>query len=143
MASKYEWSALILRVVLGIAFFVHGLTKFQGGIENITGWFESIGLPGFLAYGVAFLETVGGIALIVGLGTKVISTLFALLMAGAILKVKLAAGFLGDGQSAGYELDLAFLAMAVSLAITGSKFCSLDRVIFKGRDYNNDAPKSA
>lgn len=142
MANKYEWSALILRLVLGISFFVHGMAKFQGGIENIVGWFESIGLPGFLAYGVALLEAAGGIALIVGLGTKVISALFVLLMAGAILKVKMAAGFLGDGRSAGYEVDLAFLAMAVSLVITGSKLYSLDRMIFQGRDYTNDTPKS-
>ena len=142
MVSKYEWSALILRVVLGVAFFVHGLAKFQGGIENIVGWFESIGLPGFLAYGVALLEAAGGIALIVGLGTRIVSALFALLMIGAILKVKLAAGFLGNGQSAGYELDLAFLAMAASLAITGSKLYSLDQMIFRGRDYENDTPKS-
>ncbi|OCA85094.1 DoxX family protein [Pseudobacillus wudalianchiensis] len=143
MTNKYEWSALILRVVLGIAFFVHGLAKFQGGIENIVGWFESIGLPGFLAYGVALIETAGGIALILGLGTKMVSALLALIMIGAILKVKLAAGFLGNGQSAGYELDLAFLAMAVSLAVTGSKLYSLGHVIFRGREYNDDASKSA
>ncbi|KIL74506.1 DoxX family protein [Bacillus badius] len=125
MNRKYEWSALILRVVLGVSFFVHGLAKFQGGLENSAGWFDSIGLPGFLAYGVAFLEAAGGIALVIGLGTKVLSTLFALLMIGAMVKVKLAAGFLGDGQSAGYELDLAFLAMAVSLVLTGSKLYSV------------------
>lgn len=54
-------------------------------------------------------------------------------MLGAILKVKLAAGFLGNGQMAGYELDLAFLVMAVSLAITGSNAFALDQFIFKGQ----------
>ncbi|KZN99744.1 DoxX family protein [Pseudobacillus badius] len=136
MNRKYEWSALILRVVLGVSFFVHGLAKFQGGLGNIAGWFDSIGLPGFLAYGVAFLEAAGGIALVIGLGTKVLSALFALLMIGAMVKVKLAAGFLGDGQSAGYELDLAFLAMAVSLVLTGSKLYSVDSLLF-GRSGSN------
>ncbi|KIL78976.1 DoxX family protein [Bacillus badius] len=136
MNRKYEWSALILRVVLGVSFFVHGLAKFQGGLENSAGWFDSIGLPGFLAYGVAFLEAAGGIALVIGLGTKVLSALFALLMIGAMVKVKLAAGFLGDGQSAGYELDLAFLAMAVSLVLTGSKLYSVDSLLF-GRSGSN------
>ncbi|GLY10994.1 DoxX family protein [Pseudobacillus badius] len=136
MNRKYEWSALILRVVLGVSFLVHGLAKFQGGLGNIAGWFDSIGLPGFLAYGVAFLEAAGGIALVIGLGTKVLSALFALLMIGAMVKVKLAAGFLGDGQSAGYELDLAFLAMAVSLVLTGSKLYSVDSLLF-GRSGSN------
>ena len=131
MENKYEVSTLILRIVLGISFFVHGLAKFQGGIENTVGWFDSIGLPGFLAYGVAIIEVVGGIALALGLFTRIVSIIFAVLMVGAVLKVKLAAGFLGNGQSAGYEVDVAFLAMAVSIAITGSKAYALDSLVGK------------
>lgn len=139
MKNKYELGALILRLVLGISFFLHGLSKFQGGIESTVGWFESIGLPGFLAYATASIELVGGIALVLGLFTRLVSVLFVLLMAGAMVKVKLAAGFLGNGQMAGYELDLAFLAMAVSLAITGSKAYGLDQFIFKGQETENKA----
>lgn len=131
MANKFEVSTLILRVVLGLTFFVHGLVKFQGGIENTVGWFASIGLPGSLAYAVAILELAGGIALIVGLGSRAVSILLALMMVGATLKVKLAGGFLGAGQGAGYELDLALMAMAVVIAINGSKLFALDQVVFK------------
>lgn len=129
MDLKKEVGALILRVVLGIIFFIHGLVKFQGGIENTVGWFSSIGLPGFLAYGVATIELVGGVLLIIGLGTKLISALLAILMIGATLKVKLAVGFLGNGQMAGYELDLALLAMALYLAISGSKWLSVSKLL--------------
>lgn len=134
MMNKYEWSTLILRVVLGVSFLIHGLAKFQGGIENTVGWFTSINLPGFLAYGVALLEVFGGMALVVGLGTRIVSALFALLMIGAILKVKLSAGFLGNGQQAGYELDVAFFAMSVFLAVNGNALFSLDQVIGKGQE---------
>ena len=41
--NKIEVSTFLLRIVLGISFFVHGFVKFQGGIGNIVGWFESIG----------------------------------------------------------------------------------------------------
>jgi putative oxidoreductase len=132
MLKKYEVGTLILRVMLGITFFVHGLVKFQGGIENIVGWFEAIGLPGFLAYGVASVEVIGGLTLILGLGSRIVSAILALLMIGATVKVKLAGGFLGDGQGAGYELDLALLAMAVFIAINGSKMFALDQIILKG-----------
>jgi putative oxidoreductase len=135
--NKYEASTLILRVILGVTFFIHGLVKFQGGIENIVGWFGSIGLPGFMAYGVASIELVGGLALVIGLFSRIVSGLFALLMIGAIVKVKLAIGFLGNGQMAGYELDLAFLAMAVFIAINGTKVFALDQIIFKGQDNEN------
>jgi uncharacterized membrane protein YphA (DoxX/SURF4 family) len=134
MEKKYEASVLMLRVVLGIIFFVHGLVKFQGGIENTAGWFASIGLPGFLAYAVAFIEMLGGIALVLGLFSRVVSGLLALVMAGAILKVKLGAGLLGNGVSAGYELDLALMAMAVFIAINGSKLYALDTMIFKKQE---------
>jgi putative oxidoreductase len=138
MSIKYEVSTLLLRVILGLTFFIHGVVKIQGGIENTVGWFESIGLPGFMAYGVTLLEVIGGIALVLGLFSRIVSALFALLMIGAILKVKLALGFLGNGQMAGYELDLALLAMAVSIAITGSKAYALDQ-IFKGQETENTA----
>ena len=128
MDLKREVGALIIRVVLGVIFFIHGLVKFQDGIENTVGWFSSIGLPGFLAYGVAAIELVGGILLIIGLGTKVISLLLAILMIGATLKVKLAIGFLGNGQMAGYELDLALLAMALYLVMGGSNWLSVSNL---------------
>ncbi|RBW68609.1 DoxX family protein [Bacillus taeanensis] len=139
---KSELGALLLRVTLGALFFIHGLVKFQGGIENIVGWFESIGLPGFMAYGIALIELIGGAALVIGLGTRLVSALFALLMIGATLKVKLSVGLLGNGQMAGYELDLAFLAIAIYLVINGSKLLSVSQLIFQ-RDSKNDLTKAA
>ncbi|MCM3691227.1 DoxX family protein [Neobacillus niacini] len=133
MMKKFEASTLILRLVLGVTFFVHGLVKFQGGIENIVGWFEMIGLPGTLAYVVAIVEMVGGLALLVGLGSRIVSALLVLLMIGAIVKGKLAVGFLGNGQGAGWELDLALLVMALFIAINDSKMFALDKVLFKGQ----------
>ena len=143
MNNKFEISTFILRVVLGISFFIHGLTKFQGGIENIVGWFDSIGLPGGLAYVVAVIELVGGLALVLGLGSRVVSILLSLVMIGAIIKVKLAVGFLGNGQMAGYELDLAFLAMAVVIAINDSKLFALDQVIFNKQSNKSGNHKAA
>ncbi|WP_078410387.1 DoxX family protein [Priestia abyssalis] len=131
MKLKNEIGVFILRVTLGALFLIHGIVKFQGGIENIVGWFSSIGLPGFMAYGVALLEIIGGIALIIGFATRIVSVLYALLMIGAILKVKLSVGLLGNGQMAGYELDLAFLAMAVYLAIANKSFLAVDNVLFR------------
>lgn len=137
MKLKNEIGAFILRVTLGALFLIHGIVKFQGGIENTVGWFSSIGLPGFMAYGVAWLEIIGGIALIIGFETRIVSVLYALLMIGAILKVKLSVGLLGNGQTAGYELDLAFLAMAVYLAISGSKLLSINQLFSQKKDTDN------
>lgn len=121
---KKELGALIVRVVLGIIFAVHGIVKFQDGISNTVGWFESIGLPGLLAYGVASVEIIGGLLLIIGLATRIVAGVFLLLLAGAIITVKLAVGFVN-----GYEFDLALMAMAAFLAMAGSELFAVDNRI--------------
>nr|WP_205961741.1 hypothetical protein [Psychrobacillus vulpis] len=45
------------------------------------------------------------------------------------MKVKLSVGFLGATEMAGYELDLAFLVIALFLAINGSKLLAIDQVL--------------
>ncbi|WP_075982710.1 DoxX family protein [Bacillus massilinigeriensis] len=97
MKLKNEIGALILRVTLGVLFLIHGMTKFQGGI-----------------------------ALIIGLATRFVSILFAILMIGATLKVKRSLGLLGNGQMAGYELDLVLMVIAVYLRINGSNLLSIN-----------------
>lgn len=139
---KTEVGAFILRITLGALFLIHGVVKFQGGIMNTVGWFDSIGLPGFLAYAVALFEIIGGVALILGIATRLVSVLFGLMMIGATLKVKLALGLLGNGQMAGYELDIAFLVIAIFLAINGSSFASIGHLIFK-KDSTNTVTKAA
>ncbi|WP_088105772.1 DoxX family protein [Halalkalibacter urbisdiaboli] len=138
MLNKQEVGNFILRVILGIVFLAHGAAKFQGGIENIVGWFDSIGLPGVFAYVVATLELVGGIALILGIGTRVISALLGLILIGAIFKVKLATGFLD-----GYAYDLVLLAISLHLLLNESKFYALGQLFFKGQEKSSSFTKSA
>ena len=130
MSNRFEVSALILRLVAGLTFAIHGIAKFQMGLENVAGFFGSMGLPAFIAYLVAFLEVVGGFALILGLGTRVFAGALAIVMIGAIIKAKLAAGFMGGESGAGYELELALLAILISLAVSGSSKFGLDKVLF-------------
>jgi uncharacterized membrane protein YphA (DoxX/SURF4 family) len=129
MTKNAELGGLILRIALGFIFFVHGLMKFQGGVENTAGFFDSIGVSGFLAYPVAIIEAAGGILLMLGLGTRIVAALFGLIMLGAIFTAKLGSGFIG-----GYELDVALLAMSIFLILSGSKFLSLEKVIIKDKD---------
>jgi putative oxidoreductase len=125
---------LIVRLVLGITFAIHGFDKFQGGIGNTAMWFDSIGIPQFMTYVVAIIELVGGALMILGLGTRVIGALFAIVMVVAIFKVKLALGFMGNGQMAGYELDLALMAMSALLALGGSRLLSLEGMLFNSSE---------
>lgn len=129
--NSNEIGKIILRAVLGLTFFIHGLSKFQGGITNTVGFFDSLGIPGFMAYVVAVIELIGGIALFLGLGTRIVSLLFALIMIGAIFTVKLSVTFLGNGQMAGYELDLILLAASIYFFFAEKSKLSLDQVFIK------------
>jgi uncharacterized membrane protein YphA (DoxX/SURF4 family) len=126
--KQYAWSLLILRLCLGFNFAMHGFSKFSGGIENTSQWFESIGIPGILAYGVALLEVLGGFALMAGLFTRFLSVLYIIVMIVAIYKVQLSRGFLG-----GYELEMTFLAVSLALMVSGGGLYSVDHALFPSR----------
>ncbi|AMA73786.1 MULTISPECIES: DoxX family protein [Aneurinibacillus] len=121
MSNRQQVANLLIQVILGIIFLAHGMMKFQSGLDGIAQWFASIGLPGMLAYIVAFIEVIGGIFLIIGLGVPYIGMLFTIVMAGAIIKAKLPFGLLGDGTNSGYEFELALLAMSLYLAVANVK----------------------
>lgn len=112
---------LFLRTALGVIFFAHGFDKVSTGVEHVAERFEGLGLPGYLAYLVAYTELLGGIALLFGYATKYVSSALAVIMLGAIAKVKWHNGLLGTGERSGYELDLALLAMAVYLSFVNTK----------------------
>lgn len=65
-------AALIGRLLLGGFFLYAGLGKF-GGLEGTAGYIASQGLPmpGVLAFLTAALETLGGLALIVGFQARI------------------------------------------------------------------------
>ncbi|WP_339280620.1 DoxX family protein [Lysinibacillus sp. FSL P2-0066] len=120
----------ILRIVLGFIFAVHGFQKFQGGISYTADFFDSLGIPGFMAYIVGIIELVGGISIILGLATRIFGALLAITMIVAIFTAKLSIGFIGADGLAGYELDLALGAIALYFALAGPSSFSLDSQLF-------------
>ncbi|WP_438348123.1 DoxX family protein [Paenibacillus sp. FA6] len=133
MMTKETMVSTLMRVVLGILFLAHGISKLQMGLGNVQGWFDSMGVPGFLAYLVAALELIGGILLIIGLFTRSVSVLFTVMLLGAIVTMKLSAGLLGTDQMAGYELDLAFMLVTIYLSVAKPTALSIDQAFLRKR----------
>lgn len=77
----------IMRIVFGILFVAHGMDKFNTGLGNVAGWFESINIPGFLAYIVGPVELIGGILLILGLFTRYVSAILLVILLGAFFEI--------------------------------------------------------
>jgi putative oxidoreductase len=113
------YGPLVLRVVVGIIFAVHGYQKITMGPEAFGGFLSSLGIPApvFFAYLVTYVEFLGGIALVLGLLTFWSSVLLAIDMLVAILAVHLQSGFYVN--QGGYEFALLLLASAVALALMG------------------------
>ncbi|MED1202466.1 DoxX family protein [Heyndrickxia acidicola] len=80
---------------------------------------------------MAGIEVIGGLALIIGFATRYIAALDVLIMAGATIKTSNAAGFMGNTQMAGYELELSFLSMALFLVINGGKWLFIGHLIIR------------
>ena len=60
-ASKADLAATLLRVTSGVWFIIHALIKvFVFTIPGTVGFFESLGLPGAMAYLVIAAELLGG-----------------------------------------------------------------------------------
>jgi putative oxidoreductase len=129
------WGIALLRTVVGVAFFMHGLQKlFQMGIPGVTGFFTSLGIPapGVAAVVVSLIETFGGLVLILGLLTRLAGILLAADMLVALLVVHRPHGFFaGDG---GFELVLVLGAAALALAITGPGALALDSLLPGSRE---------
>lgn len=126
-----DWAPLPLRLILGGAFMAHGISKFQGGIENTAGFFGSLGIPapGLMAWAVALLETVGGLMLIVGAFTAIVSVLLILNMLVAMFTVHWDAGFFFTNQPPGIEVNLLFIAGLLALVLGGPGAYSVDRTM--------------
>lgn len=134
--SRLTTTALtVLRVVLGFLFAAHGWQKFnEWTVAGTQAAFAQMGVPAaqISAPLVAGLELAGGIALILGVLTRVVAALLALNMLGALVLVHAPAGVFAD--KGGYELVLLLAAAALALALTGAGRLSVDRALFGRRN---------
>jgi putative oxidoreductase len=127
------WGAaalLLVRVVMGAAFILHGWPK----IQNPTAWMNAMGgesVPSFLQALAAIAEFGGGIALVLGLLTPLAALGILCQMVAALVLVHFprADPFVATGGPS-YELPLIYLALAVLFLIVGPGRWSLDALLF-------------
>jgi len=114
-----------LRATIGAIFVVHGSGKFGPGF---VGFLTGLGLPAELQIPIALAETIAGILLIIGVLTRISSSLLSIISLGAIFYVKGASIFIGDGA---YEYDLLLLSANLVIIVAGSGRISVAYVIKK------------
>lgn len=114
-----DYAALLLRVTLGALFLAHGLLKiFVFTLPGTAKFFESLGYPSLLAYVVVAAEIGGGLALIFGILTRVVSLTLIPLMIGALI-VHLPNGWLFSNANGGWEFPALWTALLIVQALLG------------------------
>jgi putative oxidoreductase len=114
------YAALILRITLGVLFLAHaGLKVFVFTPAGAAQFFGSLGLPPALAYLTIVVETVGGIALILGLFTRWVSLALIPILLGAIVFVHGPAGFFFNNPNGGWEYLAFWIAALIAQALLG------------------------
>jgi len=133
-----KWAILVLQLLLGFLFCMHGAQKFFGpsfyGLpwERYVGIFNSVGIVpgGFWMWVVTITELIGGACIFFGFLTRFWAAGLVIDMTVAVLKVHIAVGFFWQVRPPGgleFPLTLGFLALA--LVLSGPSFLSVDRAI--------------
>lgn len=137
-----QWAPLPLRLVLGFGFIYHGFPKLSSiaGHTQFASMLQGLGVPSpdVMAWIVALIEVLGGLALILGMLVTISSALLAINMLVAMWTVHLPHGFsfmniIGRTESGptfgmpGYEVNLLYIAGLLALILGGAGACSLDR----------------
>jgi putative oxidoreductase len=139
IATHQDYALLVTRLTLALVMFPHGAQKLFGwfgghGFEGTVGFFSSqMGIPVPLAVLVILAESVGAIALALGLVGRFMAFGIAAALVGAIVMVHGQVGFFmnwsGQQGGEGFEYHLLALAMAVAVMIRGSGALSIDRLL--------------
>lgn len=114
------YAALALRVTTGALFLFHGLVKlFVFTPAGTAGYFESIGLPGALAYLTMLVEIAGGIALILGFKARIVALALVPVLLGAALFGHGRSGFNWSNPNGGWEYPVMWAVVMAALAALG------------------------
>lgn len=113
------YAALLLRLSLGVMFVAHALLKLLVfTLPGTVQFFQSLGLPGPLAYLVFAAELGGGLLLIAGVGTRwVAAALIPILIGSAWAHV--GNGWLFSAPNGGWEYPVFLTVAAIAQVLLG------------------------
>lgn len=123
------YAAFVLRAALGIMFIAHALLKYSVfTLPGTAKFFESLGLPGPLAYATFAAELIGGTLILAGLGTRWVSLALVPVLLGATW-VHAGNGWLFSAPNGGWEYPAFLAAAAIVQALLGDGRFAVSSVI--------------
>lgn len=134
--NSTDYAAFVLRVTSGVAFLAHGWLKVSVfTIPGTVAFFESLGLPGFFAYLTILAELGGGLALILGVGVRVVSIPLIAVLLGS-LWAHSGNGWTFSNSGGGWEFPLFWALIQTVILMLGAgayalRLPVLDRILGK------------
>jgi putative oxidoreductase len=133
LLNKIEWiGPLAVRIAVGLAFAINGWAKLHN-LGSVTELFESLGIPaaGAQAAMVSTIEFAGGLAILLGLGTRIAAALLVGVMTVATLTSQLPQ--VDHVWDLAGTIEVTYLVIFVWLVIHGAGAVSLDRLIGRAK----------
>lgn len=111
----------ILRISLGVMYLAHSivLKLLTFGLAGTAGYFESIGLPTWLAYVTFTAEAVGGVMLVLGIQARWVALALAPALIGAIIWAHAPNGWVFTAPGGGWEYPLYLLVLSIAQFLLG------------------------
>ncbi len=135
-----QWGPVLLRLVVGYGFIMHGFAKAMRGPEKFATVLDTLGvpLPHVMAWLTTVVELIGGFAVLVGAFVPLAALPMAIVLLVALFTVHLPYGFFSVKMvevsaggikfgTVGYELVLLYLAGLAALVLGGPGAFSVDR----------------
>lgn len=125
--NSTQYGVTLLRLALGVMFIAHGLLKplvytMAGSVQ----FFEAVGFPGVLAYGVVAAELIAGTLLIVGYRTRLVAAATLPILLGAAW-VHLPNGWVFSVPNGGWEYPVFLTVAVVAQVLLGDGAYALSR----------------
>ena len=116
------YGALLLRVSMGLLFILHGvyLKAMVFGMAGVGKYFVSLGLPDWFAWVVMLYETIGGLALILGIYSRWVAVFLGVHLLFAAYLGHAANGWPFSAKGGGYEYPVFWAIACFTLALLGS-----------------------
>ncbi|KRG09857.1 MULTISPECIES: DoxX family protein [Staphylococcus] len=105
---------LLIRLMLGLTFVVHGSQKVFGGFVELMQMMQGLGLPTFFGVLLGLFEFIGGILMILGVLSNYIAVGFIAIMLGALFTVHLSQGYIAS------EFVITLLIMNIAIILSYS-----------------------
>lgn len=116
-----DYGVTLLRVSLGVMYLAHsiGLKLLTFGLAGTVGYFESIGLPGWLAYVTFAAEVIGGAMLVLGIYARWVAVMLIPALLGAIIWAHGGNGWVFTAPNGGWEYPLYLIIVSVAQFLFG------------------------